>query len=85
MAAASSTAPPPRKPPSATLNVIIGAGTLYGVFTTLEKQALIEKVREEDRRKIYALTDKSRHVLEEQVRHMTNMLRNGELALALAH
>ena len=35
-------------------NVVIGPGTLYGVFATLEKQALIEKVREEERRKIVA-------------------------------
>lgn len=63
-------------------NVVIDPGTLYGVFTTLEKQALIEKVREEDRRKIYALTKKGRQVLEEQVRRMTIMLRYGELAMA---
>jgi DNA-binding PadR family transcriptional regulator len=63
-------------------NVVIGPGTLYGVFTTLEKQGLIDKVREEERRKIYALTEKGRQVLAEQVRRMTIMLRNGELALA---
>lgn len=62
-------------------NVVIGPGTLYGVFATLEKQGLIDKVREEDRRKIYALTDKGRQVLDEQVRRMTIMVRNGELAL----
>ncbi|MES2760095.1 MAG: PadR family transcriptional regulator [Pseudomonadota bacterium] len=63
-------------------NVVIGPGTLYGVFTTLEKQKLIEKVREEERRKIYGLTATGRAVLAEQVRRMTIMLRNGELALA---
>jgi ureidoglycolate hydrolase len=30
--------------------VTIGPGTLYGAFNTLEKQKLIEKVSEEDRR-----------------------------------
>lgn len=63
-------------------NVIIGPGTLYGVFSTLEKQGLIDKVREEERRKIYALTEKGRQVLAEQVRRMAIMLRNGELAIA---
>ena len=62
-------------------NVVIGPGTLYGVFTTLEKQELIEKVREEDRRKIYAATAKGRLVLAEQVRRMAIMVRNGNLAL----
>ena len=66
-------------------NVTIGPGTLYGVFTTLEKQGLIEKVREEERRKIYALTGKGRDVLNEQVRRLAIMVRNGELALAHLH
>ncbi len=63
-------------------NVVIGPGTLYGVLTTLEKQGLIDKVREEERRKIYALNEKGRQVMAEQVRRMAIMLRNGELAMA---
>ena len=62
-------------------NVIIGPGTLYGAFTTLEKQGLIEKVSEEDRRKTYALTVKGRQVLAEHVRRLTVMVRNGQAAL----
>ena len=63
-------------------NVVIGPGTLHGVFTTLEKQGLIDKVRKEERRRIYALTPAARQVLVEQVRRTAIMLRNGELALA---
>ena len=44
-------------------NVVIGPGTLYGAFAALEKQALIEKLSEIDRRKTYGLTDKGRLVL----------------------
>ncbi len=62
-------------------NVVIGPGTLYGAFTTLEKQGLIEKVSEEDRRKTYALTIKGRQVLAEQVRRLAVMVRNGQAAL----
>ncbi len=62
-------------------NVIIGPGTLYGAFTTLEKQGLIEKISEEDRRKTYALTAKGRSVLAEHVRRLTVMVRNGQSAL----
>src|SRR5450830_417216 len=36
-------------------SVTVGPGTLYGVFGTLEKQALIVKVAEQERRKVYAL------------------------------
>jgi DNA-binding PadR family transcriptional regulator len=58
-------------------NVVIGPGTLYGAFTTLEKQGLIEKVKEEERRKYYALTARGREVLAEQLRRLQIMVRNG--------
>lgn len=63
--------------------VVIGPGTLYGAFSTLEKQGLIEKVSEVERRKTYALTDKGRLVLAEQVRRLTIMVRNGQFALSI--
>lgn len=64
-------------------NVVIGPGTLYGAFTTLEKQGLIEKVSEEDRRKTYALTAPGGAVLAEHVRRLAIMVRNGKAALAI--
>jgi DNA-binding PadR family transcriptional regulator len=57
--------------------VTIGPGTLYGAFNTLEKQQLIEKVSEEERRKTYGLTGLGRDVLSEQVRRLEVMVRNG--------
>jgi DNA-binding PadR family transcriptional regulator len=62
-------------------NVVIGPGTLYGAFATLEKQGLIAKVSEVDRRKTYALTDKGKLVLQEHVRRLAIMVRNGQAAL----
>jgi DNA-binding PadR family transcriptional regulator len=56
--------------------VTIGPGTLYGAFTSLEKQKLIVKVSEEERRKIYTLTKLGRDVLAEQVRRLEVMVRN---------
>lgn len=61
--------------------VVIGPGTLYGAFSSLEKQGLIEKVSEAERRKIYGLTNKGRRVLAEQVRRLEIMVRNGQFAL----
>ena len=58
--------------------VKIGPGTLYGAFQALEKEALIVKVGEEERRKIYALTSKGRQVLKSQVSRLAIMLRIGE-------
>ncbi|QJD90465.1 helix-turn-helix transcriptional regulator [Duganella dendranthematis] len=63
-------------------SVTLGPGTLYGVFGTLEKQALIVKVAEEERRKVYALTELGKVVLAEQVRRLEIMLGN---ARALQH
>lgn len=62
-------------------NVIIGPGTLYGAFATLEKQGLINKVKEEERRKYYALTDKGRLVLAEHIRRMEIMFRHAQFVL----
>ena len=36
--------------------VKLGPGTLYGAFSTLEREGLITKAREEERRKLYVLT-----------------------------
>jgi DNA-binding PadR family transcriptional regulator len=61
--------------------VTIGPGTLYGAFTSLEKEGLIKMVKEEDRRKSYALTAKGRQVLAEQIRRMEIMNKNGQNVL----
>ncbi|MYN01039.1 PadR family transcriptional regulator [Pseudoduganella sp. DS3] len=63
-------------------SVTIGPGTMYGAFNTLEKQKLIIKVAEEDRRKIYALTDLGKEVLAEQVRRLEIMVQGARAALA---
>jgi DNA-binding PadR family transcriptional regulator len=62
--------------------VTIGPGTLYGAFSTLEKEGLIEMVRREGRRKFYALTDQGEAVLREQVERLTMMTRHGRQVLA---
>ena len=62
-------------------NVVIGPGTLYGAFSTLERQGLIERISEEERRKTYGLTAKGRATLAEHVRRLAVMVRNGQSAL----
>ena len=58
--------------------VSIGPGTMYGAFSNLEKEGLIAMVKEEEHRKSYALTEKGRQVLVEQIRRMEIMSRNGQ-------
>ena len=57
--------------------VKIGPGTLYGAFQTLEKENLIVKAGEEERRKFYVLTDKGRQVLKEQINRLRIMVHSG--------
>jgi len=54
-------------------SVKVGPGTLYGVFNTLEKSELIFKVGEDDRRKIYQLTEKGKKVLLLQINRIEHM------------
>ena len=57
--------------------VKVGPGTLYGVFSNLEKAKLIVKVTEEDRRKCYALTPTGKQVLLGQIERLEIMHGNG--------
>lgn len=63
--------------------VQIGAGTLYTIFSTLEKEALIKMVSEADRRKTYMLTAKGKQVLLQQIYHLQIMAENGQSAVEL--
>lgn len=58
--------------------VKLGPGTLYGAFQTLEKEGLIVKVGEEERRKSYTLTPNGRQVLKSQVSRLEIMVQNGK-------
>ncbi|MEN8172923.1 MAG: PadR family transcriptional regulator [Chloroflexota bacterium] len=62
--------------------VVIGPGTLYGAFTTLQKENLIGLERMEGRRKFYTLTNKGRAVLRCQIERLEKMNYNGQQVLA---
>jgi DNA-binding PadR family transcriptional regulator len=62
--------------------VRIGAGTLYGAFATLEKQGLIEKTGEEERRKYYRMTALGRAVVAAQLGRLETMVAHGRTVLA---
>ena len=57
--------------------VKVGPGTLYGAFSTLEKEGMIVKVKEEERRKCYSLTSKGKRVLIGQIERLEIMSANG--------
>jgi len=64
--------------------VRIGPGTLYGALTTLEKEKLIVRFDEVDRRKRYFLTAKGRAVLDAEMKRLRLLSRLGEKFLAAA-
>ena len=57
--------------------VKLGPGTLYGAFSTLEKENLIVKVDEVKRRKSYSLTEKGKILLKEHIRRIEILVKNG--------
>lgn len=54
--------------------VAIGPGTIYGAFTALEREKLIEFVTEEQRRKSYRLTARGHQVLALQLARLRLMV-----------
>jgi len=62
--------------------VTIGPGTLYGAFSTLEKEGLISMVRAEDRRKYYVLTEKGRAALRAQIIRLKIMTQSARQIMA---
>lgn len=61
--------------------VEIGPGTLYGAFSSLEKEGLIEMVKHENRRKSYRLTPTGKQVLLAQIERLQIMNQLGERVL----
>ncbi len=59
----------------------LSPGTMYGSLSKMEKDGLIEFVREEDKRKIYAITELGRQVLElemSRIKRLYNNLKEAE-------
>lgn len=58
--------------------VRIGAGTLYGSLSKMEKDGLIRFVDEQDKRKIYQITELGSDVLALEKKRIERMCRNLE-------
>ena len=58
--------------------VTIGAGTLYALLSRFEKEGFITQVLEENRRKIYTLTDEGRDILKEEYNRLNRMVTDAD-------
>ena len=53
----------------------ISPGTMYGSLSKMEKDGLIRFVREEEKRKIYHITDLGRQILELEMKRIVGLYR----------
>ena len=56
----------------------IGAGTMYGNLSRMEKEGLITSVAEEDRKKIYELSEKGKIVMKLELERLEELLEHGK-------
>ena len=61
--------------------VVLGPGTMYRSLSKMEKDGLIEFVREEDKRKIYQITELGMEVLELELKRIQRLYRNAQEVL----
>lgn len=58
--------------------VRIGAGTLYNLLSRFEEEDIIVQTSEENRRKIYALTDKGLTILKDEYQRLKQLVSDGD-------
>lgn len=56
--------------------VSISPGTMYGTLSKMEKDGLIRFIREEEKRKLYIITDLGRKILEIEKQRIERLYRN---------
>ena len=54
----------------------LSPGTLYGSLSKMEKDGLIQFIREEEKRKIYTITDLGRQVLDLEMKRIERLYQN---------
>ena len=58
--------------------VTIGAGTMYGTLSKMEKDGLIRFYSEEDKRRLYQITELGREVLEIEIKRIERLYKNSK-------
>ena len=62
-------------------DIVLAPGTMYGSLSKMEKDGLIEFVREEDKRKIYQITELGMEILELELKRIQRLYRNAQEVL----
>ena len=58
--------------------VSISAGTMYGTLSKMEKDGLIRFYREEEKRKLYQITDLGREILSLEILRIERLYKNSK-------
>ena len=58
--------------------VTIGAGTMYGTLSKMEKDGLIRFFSEEDKRRLYRITELGREVLDTEIKRIERLYKNSK-------
>ena len=58
--------------------VVISPGTMYGSLSKMEKDGLIQLVREEEKRKLYRITDLGQEVLTTERKRIERLYKNSK-------
>ena len=58
--------------------VIISAGTMYGTLSKMEKDGLIRFYSEEEKRKLYQITELGSEILSIEIRRIERLYRNSK-------
>lgn len=61
--------------------VSIGPGTLYAMLQRFEDNEIIEKTREENRKKWYLITGAGKQMLEDELQRLESMLEDAKTAM----
>lgn len=56
----------------------ISPGTMYGTLAKMEKDGLIAFVREEEKRKLYSITELGKQILELEIQRIERLYRNSK-------
>lgn len=58
--------------------LVISAGTMYGTLSKMEKDGLIAFEREEEKRKLYQITELGKEVLQLEIKRIERMYKNSK-------
>lgn len=56
--------------------IIISAGTMYGSLSKMEKDSLIQFIKEEEKRKSYIITDLGKEILTIELKRIERLYKN---------